>query len=730
MLPLRWMCIVAVPLLFAAPSAYAQSPAARAALSRYLAADSTTEPSVALAGNTRDKAMQSLRFGVEQLRLARTDDGREHLDAAQAAFDEAIYRAPEDWPWPWYGLALTDIALHDAGAVVKPSMHQPAGMFYRDAAIHALGESLMADSSFAPAAALLAERLAPADDPTLTGEVRRAIRLSVAGGEAAGPTPWLAYGRMHRSFGQQDSALAAFQTYLKAGGDAAIAFLEQARSLRALADSATAPGVYLQGAAKAATPAGRRMYRSDIEWIASPEELAKLDSLPADSVPGWLVAFWDKRDAQSLREPRSRLSEHLRRWQFVFENYQVPNATSRSRGPLTLPLSSPSAGSDVEGEAALLLRMLSSTGLGTGIAGKQFVDDRAMIYVRHGEPDRMAFVPARFGGIPSTVSWQYSSPRGKFLVHYSCQSYCVLVPFPVQLDALMALDTRYQVLMGPDGNSYGAVLQARRLRREIAQDLVESLSTDGFPAEFERQLAPEAQFYAVGAGTGHVLAVFALPGERLTGVPLDGGAVGYPVTLRFIATNASGDIVRLDTLRNFRSADLLGQGQFLFGLSQLTLPAGTWDVRLLVTQPDDNGGGAIGRLGVTVPAQGALAISDLVLGRASTGLKWEGPHGPVYLSPLDAYSQQGEVEIYYEVSGTSANTDYRTDVELKGLYGDAEGELRLGFDDRAQGALLVSRRTVSLENLDPGQYRVTVTVTEEATGRSAGQTRLLNVAER
>ena len=81
------------------------------------------------------------------------------------------------------------------------------------------------------------------------------------------------------------------------------------------------------------------------------------------------------------------------------------------------------------------------------------------------------------------------------------------------------------------------------------------------------------------------------------------------------------------------------------------------------------------------------------------------------------------------MSGASPNTDYRTDVELQGVYGDAEGELRLGFDDLAEGALLVSRRTVSLENLDPGQYRVTVTVTEEDTGRTATRTRLLNVVE-
>ncbi|HEU4801278.1 MAG TPA: hypothetical protein VFS94_11690, partial [Gemmatimonadales bacterium] len=109
--------------------AHAQSPAARVALSRYLTADSTTEPSVALASGTRDEAMQSLWLGVEQLRLAGTDEGRAHLDAAQAAFDEAIFRAPDDWPWPWYGLALADFALDDSGFVVKPSVHQPAGVY-------------------------------------------------------------------------------------------------------------------------------------------------------------------------------------------------------------------------------------------------------------------------------------------------------------------------------------------------------------------------------------------------------------------------------------------------------------------------------------------------------------------------------------------------------------------------------------------------------------------------
>jgi hypothetical protein len=102
------------------------------------------------------RALNMLCEGLIRLRPESLGTDRAVLDRAQAYFDEAIYRAPDNWPWPWYGLALTDLALDSAGYTVKPSMHQPAGMYYRDAAIRALGMALAADSGFAPAAQLLA----------------------------------------------------------------------------------------------------------------------------------------------------------------------------------------------------------------------------------------------------------------------------------------------------------------------------------------------------------------------------------------------------------------------------------------------------------------------------------------------------------------------------------------------------------------------------------------------
>jgi len=101
----------------------------------------------------------------------------------------------------------------------------------------------------------------------------------------------------------------------------------------------------------------------------------------------------------------------------------------------------------------------------------------------------------------------------------------------------------------------------------------------------------------------------------------------------------------------------------------------------------------------------------------------------VPLSPLDAYPRSGAVEVYYELSGASPGVSYQTHLELTGVSGDAKGDLRLSFTERATGSLLPLRRSVALDPLKGGQYRMTVTVVEAATGASVSRSRLLNVVK-
>lgn len=709
-----------------------------------------------------------LRLGVRYLRDGRGALRRAPLDASQAAFDEAIYRAPNDWPWPWYGLALADLALDSAGYTVKASMHQAAGVHYRDAAMHALARALSADSTFTPAASLLAELLIPVAGTDFDGEVEAAVRRATRTG--AGSAAWLALGRIFRSQASPDSAATSFRHYVAAGGDSGVGLLELARALSAAGDSAGALPAYFAGAA-AAGAAGDSAYRRDVAWVASPSELAAFDSLePATDHAQWVRQFWSKRDAEDLRPPGARLREHLRRWRYVFEHFRlVARATGTSAvggadcgpGIIPSPRNDPNVHSNdptaIADAASPDLQLLSPGVFAATRRGRRVVDDRGLIYMRHGDPTQRAsaslertqgsveLTPLQSETRPNE-SWKYVTPGGVLIFHFcgslalgtqAATTLVAMLPLnPEMIGARSGLDPRFAALEGQIRT--GSVLHAST--SSIARSLVEhlvmdgehdlrvGLTTDGFPPHFKHQLEPVAQFFAVGT-PGRVLVVFALPGDKLESVKLPDGGTGYPVVLRVIATNAAGQIVRIDTTRRFRANEPLAEGQYLFGLEELRLAPGTWDVRLLVTEPGMDAGGAIGRIGVTIPSNTTLGLSDLVLGREGSGLAWQSPLGTVPLNPLDVFPPKGAAELYYELHGARPDSTYQTDIEVKGVYGDAKGTVHLTFSEKAHSSMVRARRSIGLDQLEPGQYRITVTVTEKGSGKRAAQERYLNVRE-
>ena len=88
---------------------------------------------------------------------------------------------------------------------------------------------------------------------------------------------------------------------------------------------------------------------------------------------------------------------------------------------------------------------------------------------------------------------------------------------------------------------------------------------------------------------------------------------------------------------------------------------------------------------------------------------------------------RGSAELYYELHGATRDSTYQTDIEVKGVYGDAKGTVHLTFKEKAHGSLVRTRRSIGLDKLEEGQYQVTVTVTEQGTGKTAVQSRYLNV---
>jgi tetratricopeptide (TPR) repeat protein len=764
----RWRVNLLALFALLAPFALsAQAPAARLQLAALR--DSVTQiagPADAAALASRERAaldrdksdaLLLTQAGLTQLRVGQLSGDRAPLDQAQALFDEAIYRAPDHWPWPWYGLALADLALDSTDATVKASMHSGAGVYYHDAALHALGKALQADSSFDAAAQLLGDILLPFGERSLNNETIRSVRRAARANTAA--SPWLALGRIYRNLHQTDSALDAFRHYVALGGDSGLGLLEQARSLYQLGQIQPATTAYYDGA-RAADSLARAHYRRDVAWVATPEELAAFDAAPGDSLGAFIEGFWAKRDAEELRAPGERLAEHVRRWRYVFEHFQLsaraegtPQRGGANCGP---GMFTPETGDPLSLTAPADLALLQPGVFAATWRGRRLVDDRGIIYMRHGKPDLRAAASAEPPDTQSpsqtktrpNESWKYVTPYGTLMFHF-CGSLALGTQAATTLVAMLPLtpemigprssfDPRFATLEGQllqfrtgVGNTSSAT---RRLAEALTlagkHDIAVGLSTDEFPVNYAHRIEPLAQFYAVGqagTGTSQMLATFAFEGDDLTPTTLSQGGVVYPVSLRLVATNAHGEFHRIDTTRYFRAPDTLQQGQYLFGLETLPLPAGTWNVTLLVTQPGVDAGGALQRRAVTIPAGATLALSDLVFGREGSGLVWRAPSGAVPLNPLDAYPRKGSVEVYYELSGANPGVEYHTQVELAGGSGDAKGTVKLDFTERADREVLPLRRSVALDQLDGGQYRVTVTVTEAGTGRTAVRSRMLNV---
>jgi hypothetical protein len=688
-------------------------------------------------GASRDP-LALLRLGMLRLRLGELEDGRDALDRAEAALDEAAYRAPADWPWPWYALARTKLALAARGMMAKPTMHQPAGDSYRSAALRALARALEADSAFALAATLLADELLPLGERELSGRLQQAARRAARA--QAGPEPALALGRVLRNLGRPDSAHAAFRSYAALGGDSGVGLLEAARSLHAAGGARDAAQTYLAGA-DAAGPRGIVAFREDIAWVASPAELASFDSLPGDGVGAWIRRFWEARDARELRGSGERLQEHLRRWNHVYTAFRLPPMPEwRTRLPRTglqderdLPASFVGrAGAEQVDVGLAIVKLYSASMLAAAHGSQSVVDDRAGLYVRHGEPDAQARTIARAGRIPAGISWKYNTTTGPLIFHFECQNYCRLVRMPPSFDGLIELDARYERLAMAMMAGRPDPLQVQRLVRDRTSDIADGLTTDGFAPRFARQLDPLIQVFAVGdpaRGTARAIIVFALPGEGLAPTVLPGGtgAVAYPVAMRLIATSAAGEVRRIDTTRTFRAPVPLAPGSHLFGLVELPLGAGQWDVRAVFTQPGTDRGGAAGRIGIAIRAADRLALSDLVLGREGSGLAWRSPDGPVALNPIDAYPEGSAAQVYYEARGMVPGARYRTTLLVTGVSGDADGEVSLGFEETAAAAVQAFRRGVGLERLRRGQYRLTIIVERAGTAERAASERLINV---
>ena len=291
-----------------------------------LAAESDTiallrleQEKIAAAKSQRDSALLHLELGFLSLRLGELG-GRSHYEDAAGEFEWVIELEPM-WAYPWFGLALAEQGLGDSrlSAVAGVQALLRRDKLSRSAA--ALLQALDVEPGFAPALTELS-RVALTQRFNASLQQALAALRAAAGSAAASELPvLLARGRLERLVGSADSALVAFRSYAAAGGDAALALLEEARTLFVL-DSLSGQAPYYAGAALDDSVAVNG-YRDDIAPIATAAELQQLDAANGAARAQMLRDFWGQRDRQDLRVDGERLREHYQRLQVARLNYRL-----------------------------------------------------------------------------------------------------------------------------------------------------------------------------------------------------------------------------------------------------------------------------------------------------------------------------------------------------------------------------------------------------------------------
>src|SRR5690606_38355979 len=135
-----------------------------------------------------------------------------------------------------------------------------------------LREALARDPDFMPARRTVAELAYASGDRELRDDMREALAIEVTHVSPL-PDALIAWSRHQRERREHELAFAVLERAEALGADRSVLALERARSLASLDDLAAATRWYWEGLENL-TPAGRALYRQDLEWILSPDSLA------------------------------------------------------------------------------------------------------------------------------------------------------------------------------------------------------------------------------------------------------------------------------------------------------------------------------------------------------------------------------------------------------------------------------------------------------------------------
>ena len=631
-----------------------------------------------------------MQAGLIILDRARNGNGRE-FDRARRIFRQAHEEAPE-WAFPLYGIGLAEGGKGDWLVAEPLNLGTRIGHGAYRSAVHALIAATEKDPGLTAAIVELDRVAGQLRDTSVNTIVLAAIRRSVGRGNGD-PATLLVLGRRERAAGQAGPSIETLQHFLTRGSNSSLAGFEIARSL--LTEGRGSGDSLYFASARSEDSSTIAELRADLVPIAEGDELADFDARQGGAREEFLRRFWNDRAGRDLRSPAERLSEHYRRLRYAREQFALSN-NRRYYGQRDLYRA----------------------------AKTETLDDRGVVYLRHGEPDQR-LRPLLFGLLPNET-WRYRRADGDLLLHFSAGGEGVeggdltdyrLVPSVFDLrgnrmprDMLIAsrfvASEIYEKIMG--WGAHGAARMRREEREWGERSAATGTGTDGFELKFGRPLNTRSDLVAIGQRNGIALlqVIYHLPDIE----------PGLPVRLRLVLFDSLGSVHGwLDSTASSQPIGGDGSG----GRFELPSPAGHWTYRLALEV--GSAGMVTPRAPIVVPAldQRRLSLSDIALGRRAGNLDWMvTPADTALVTPYREFPADGELRLYYEVYGLKADSLFSTTIKVLEKRREGTGRTRLRFNFEEEGAERISRirRSIFLAGLPSGEYWLEVLVTDQ-TGR-------------
>lgn len=618
--------------------------------------------------------------------LRRFELNGDRRDAQQSMV--ALLRAArrrESAAWAYYGLGRL--------IVKAPWLNPGQQLVYVDSksrAMFAAREALSRDPTLYEAAVLLGEMSLIGQDRKEIREVRDLLR-TFEGPALAHVSPTIF--ELNTWVRDSEGVLHDAQLALAAGTSPV--FVERARTI-AFSDwrNNLAMRSY-ESAVTSADSTGLMLLFDDVRAIVSVDDTLAFVRGDVRSRREWLHAFWRRRAEMTGQTAGDRVAEHYRRLLTARERYAYPFRANRGGAPA----------------AALLLQPVRALG---------HLDDRALIYLRHGEPTRVQQGTGTY--LRPNETWYYAPPRDGIsafmFVPFDGSSGFRLVDDPFSVLDLGSLNLRVERSSDFERLS---IANIRKLAHGlILDDLAEWFKSHvdvdpryGFISSRLSSLStlvrsPAADPLAIKAAhTNVVTATAEITAQRRNsllaaamgdsnipkfardlniGYDIYGfrGNGGTDVTVAFgmraaEVLDSSGNalrfsaavqwrpnrVIRADTAFNIPLSTPLPNDASIASTLRFTLPPGEHPYFLTVSTQDEKAGRQVGGAHTIRDFSGAgLIVSDLVIASAGRQGTWRRGAASLALIPHARFPVDAAFATFYEVYNLAANEEFETELYL------------------------------------------------------------------